>query len=590
MQDEIFEADIATLQARMADGSATAESLLLACLARIRAYDQDGPKLNSVVCLAPGALEEARALDQERARHGPRGPLHGIPLLVKDNYDSADMPTSAGALALATHQPTQDAWALGRLREAGAVIVGKTTLHELAAGITNTSSLTGSTRNPYDPRRVPGGSSGGTAAAIAASFATAGLGSDTSGSLRIPAAVNNLVSLRATPGLIGRSGIVPLSPTQDCAGPLARSVHDLALLLDALAGADPQDPASRMGGGGFHARLNPEGLKGLRIGVIGELFGSDADEEEISRRCREALDAMRDLGADVVEIQIPQLTERLRASSLTPLEFRTALAAYLARHPQTPIHSLGGILKRGLHHQALDAVLRLRNATEDSNGSRLAATLLLRQALRDSVQQAMHGLDVLAYPSLRRRPAMIGEPQGGANAQLSPGIGFPALCLPAGFTSDALPLGLELLGRPGSDQALLDAALHWERASQPRRAPFTTPQLLRLPASRRRTLHHAPADPADIAVTLHYEADLPRAELRFQAQAEGRDSDALIALTLHSPLGPVIAPLLRASLSAEGVLPLQGDWAQALLGPGLIVRLYTQRHPLGVDCGRVHTG
>ncbi|MDR3671237.1 MAG: amidase [Holophaga sp.] len=202
-------------------------------LARIAAYDQNGPALNSIVVLNPHALLDADRLDQERKSRGPRGPLHGIPVLLKDNYDTMDMPTSGGTLALARMQPTADAFQAKRLREAGAIILGKATMHELAAGVTTVSSLTGYTLNPYDLARVPGGSSGGPAVAVAASFCAAAMGSDTAGSIRIPAAFQNLVGLRTTRGLASRSGVMPLSSTQDVAAPLARTVSDLAIMLDA---------------------------------------------------------------------------------------------------------------------------------------------------------------------------------------------------------------------------------------------------------------------------------------------------------------------------------------------------------------------
>ena len=234
---EVHEQSILDLQAAQTAGKVTSRGLVDSYLARIQAYDQAGPRLNAIVLINPRAREEAEALDRERGEKGPRGPLHGIPVLIKDNYDTADMPTSGGALALATLQPSADAFQVRKLREAGAVILGKTTMHELASGITNISSLTNQTRNPYDLYRTPGGSSGGTGAAIGASFAAAGMGSDTCGSIRIPAANQNLVGLRGTHGLSSRTGVMPLSSTQDIAGPLARTVTDLAIMLDATVGA-----------------------------------------------------------------------------------------------------------------------------------------------------------------------------------------------------------------------------------------------------------------------------------------------------------------------------------------------------------------
>ncbi len=258
---EVFEQSILDLQAAQTAGRVASKGLVESYLARIAAYDQAGPALNAIVLLNPRARDEAEALDRERAAKGPRGPLHGIPVLIKDNYDTADMPTTAGTLGLATLRPAADAFQVKRLRDAGAVILGKTTMHELAAGITTISSLTGQTRNPYDLARVPGGSSGGTGAAIGASLAAAGMGSDTCGSIRIPAANQNLVGLRATRGLSSRTGVIPLSSTQDVAGPLARTVTDLAIMLDATVGADPQDAVTADA-----ARAHPEVVSGFAQG------------------------------------------------------------------------------------------------------------------------------------------------------------------------------------------------------------------------------------------------------------------------------------------------------------------------------------
>ncbi|MGH9221423.1 MAG: amidase family protein, partial [Vicinamibacterales bacterium] len=263
---EVHEQSIVDLQSAMTSGRVTSRGLVDSYLARIQAYDQAGPRLNSIVLLNARAREEADALDRERAEKGPRGPLHGIPVLVKDNYDTADMPTSGGALALATLQPSADAFQVKRLRDAGAVILGKTTMHELASGITNISSLSSQTRNPYDLYRNPGGSSGGTGAAIGASFAAAGMGSDTCGSIRNPASHNNLVGLRGTQGLSSRTGIVPLSSTQDIGGPIARSIVDLTIMLDATVGADAMDPSTATVAGhippSYRAGLVADTIKG----------------------------------------------------------------------------------------------------------------------------------------------------------------------------------------------------------------------------------------------------------------------------------------------------------------------------------------
>src|SRR5262245_16141071 len=236
---DVYEKTIFDLKNAMESGQVTSRQLVEQYLARIKAYDQNGPKINSFITVNPRALDAADALDAERRAGKIRGPLHGIPVVVKDNYATADMPTTGGSLALEGFETKRDAFMVRKLRDAGAVFVGKTNLHELAYGITSISSMGGQTLNPYDLKRNPGGSSGGTGAAIAANFGAAGLGTDTCGSIRNPSADNNLFGLRGTLGLSSREGIIPLSHTQDTGGPLARTVTDLALMLDATVGYDP---------------------------------------------------------------------------------------------------------------------------------------------------------------------------------------------------------------------------------------------------------------------------------------------------------------------------------------------------------------
>ncbi|HUE96951.1 MAG TPA: amidase family protein, partial [Longimicrobiaceae bacterium] len=248
-QVEVTEATIAELQEAMETGRATSAEITAAYLARIAAYDRGGPRLGAMIRINPNALAEAESLDHERAARGSRGVLHGIPIILKDNYATFDMVTSAGSLALSALRPPADAFQVRRLREAGAVIVGKANMDELASGYVGISSLGGQTLNPYDLTRIPGGSSGGTGASIAASYAAVGWGSDTCGSIRVPASHNNLVGLRATKGLSSIAGILPLSHTQDVGGPLARTVEDLAIALDATIGPDPADPATSALGG-----------------------------------------------------------------------------------------------------------------------------------------------------------------------------------------------------------------------------------------------------------------------------------------------------------------------------------------------------
>jgi amidase len=480
---DVVEKTIFDLKNEMDSGRVTSHQLVEEYLARIKAYDHDGPHINAFITLNSNALHAADALDAERRAGHVRGPLHGIPIVVKDNYATADMPTTGGSLALEGFETARDAFMVKRLRDAGAVIMGKTNLHELAYGITTISSMGGQTRNPYDPTRNPGGSSGGTGAAVAANFAVAGMGTDTCGSIRIPAASNNLFGLRGTAGLSSRDGIIPLSHTQDIGGPLARTVTDLALMLDATVGVDPADPATSASQGHiprtYLGVMGDSSLQDIRIGVVTSLFGSAPEDAEVGGIVRNAIDVMRRLGASVVEITIPGYDELMQGTSVINAEFKFDLMDYLAQFPGAPVRSLDEILSRGLYHNAVDGVLRRANAAESRESEAYRTALARREVARQAVVASMQaqGLTALAYPTLRRKPAPIGEAQGGSNCQLSPTTGLPAIGIPAGFTRDGLPVGLELLGGAFSEPMLLKAAFAYERETHPRRIPPTTPRL-----------------------------------------------------------------------------------------------------------------
>ncbi len=591
---DVFEQSILDLQTAQTAGRVTSRGLVDAYLARIAAYDQAGPRLNAILMINPHAREDADALDRERAAKGPRGPLHGIPVLVKDNYDTADMPTSGGTLGLATMQPSADAFQVKRLRDAGAVILGKTTMHELAAGITTISSLTGQTRNPYDLMRVPGGSSGGTGAAVGASFAAAGMGSDTCGSIRIPSANQNLVGLRATLGLSSRAGVMPLSSTQDIAGPLARTVTDLAIMLDATVGPDPRDATTAEAAAhvprSYRDALKADGLKGARIGVLRSLFGNQPEDDEVGNIVRKALDTMKAQGADIVDVAVPGMDDLLANSSVIADEFKFDLADYLAREPNAPVKSLGEIIDRGLNHDQLDPTFRLRNATEKKDSEHYRQALVKRRALRAAVLAALEEQRVtaLAYPTLRRKPTLIGEPQIGTTCQLSATTGLPAIAVPAGFTPDGLPVALELMGGAFAESHLLTLAYAWEVAATPRRAPFSTPALVkgRAPAPLTATTEVAGAAAGPTA-RIAFTYDRTTGALQYDATTAGLAADRVIALTLQrgdpDQPGPIVAHLLSPGMTAgSATLTMRGSERQQLAAGQLYVHLYTQKAPLGV--------
>lgn len=553
---DVTEKSIAELQDALTSGRVTSRDLVRAYLARIAAYDRSGPKLNAIIVTNPRAIDDADALDRERREKGPRGPLHGIPVVIKDNFETADMPTTGGSIALAGFRTGKDADQVKKLRDAGAVIFAKTNLHELAAGITTISSLGGQTRNAYDPARNPGGSSGGTASAVAASFAAAGMGSDTCGSIRIPASANNLFGLRVTPGVSSTAGVIPLSHTQDVAGPLARSVSDLVTMLDATV------PAT------YRSALDTAALRGKRIGLLKNL----TEDGEVADINRKALDAMKAAGASIEEVTIPGLDDLLRDSSVIVHEFKFDLMDYLAKYPDAPVHSLGEILARGDYDKALETVFRAREKVQARETDAYRSSRVRRAAIRSVVSTTMDELrlDALAYPPLPRKPAIAGEPQlGTSNCQLSASAGFPAISMPAGFTSDGVPVGIELLARPQEEAKLLAIAYAYEQAVHPRRPPVSAPPLIegRAPAPQRF---------ATDAGSVHVDGtfDVMTGKLTYQVSARDRN-DPPIATALHratdGDTGPVIARLPEA-----GDVTLNAAERTAFIEKKLYVKVVTK--------------
>jgi Asp-tRNA(Asn)/Glu-tRNA(Gln) amidotransferase A subunit family amidase len=456
-------------------------------LARIDAYDQRGPALNAISVTNGNALTEAGARDAERRAGTPRGALHGIPVIVKDNYDTAELQTAAGSRSLAGWVPPDDAFLIKKLREAGAVIIAKSNMHEFAYGITTLGSLFGQTRNPYALDRNPGGSSGGTGAAIAANFAAVGMGSDTCGSIRIPASHNSLVGIRGTQGLASRSGIIPLSSTQDIGGPIARTVTDLAIVLDATVGYDPADPQTSASIGNipksYTDYLQLTALRGARLGLLTALLGTDPADAEVAAVVGRAVEEMRGQGAEIVEISIPDLTELLRDRAngflLIRQDFKFDLNAYLAAHPSAPVRTLEEVLASGKFHPAVETQLRNSQAVESRDSQEYLAHIVKRKVLREAILQAManNHVDALAYPTIRRKANVIAEMQMGTNCQLSANSGLPAIVVPGGFTADGLPVGVELLGRAWSEPQLIKFAYAYEQATRHRRPPGSTPAL-----------------------------------------------------------------------------------------------------------------
>ena len=584
---DVMEKSIEELQRALASGEVTSRQLVELYLARIDAYDQHGPSLNAIIAINPRARETADQLDAERAAGKIRGPLHGIPVLVKDNYETVEMATSAGSIALAGFHPKRDAYLVKRLKAAGAVVLAKTNMHELAAGITTVGSRFGQTLNPYDLDRNPGGSSGGTGAAVAANFAAAGMGSDTCGSIRNPASHNNLVGLRGTQGLSSRAGIVPLSSTQDIGGPIAKSIADLAIVLDATVGADPADAVSAASAGhipaSYRAGLRAEQIKGARIGVVRSLFGTAPEDQEVATVVNRALEALKKAGADVNDVVVPGLDDLLRDSSMIAFDFKFDLADYLSRADNPPVKSLGEILDRGMYHAALESTFRLRNAVESRDSDAARRARVKQAALRQVLQAVLdeHQLAALVYPTLRRKPARIGEAQGGTTCQVSAHSGLPALGLPAGVTDDEVPIGMDLLGAAFDEQRLLSLGYSIEKTLALRRPPFSTPPLIagKPPAARTVTVSMAGAPPqkGTVQPAVQFTYDETTARLTYSVTIDARAADPIGTVWLNS--GTAEKPgaarhLLYAGRATSGVAILSAADRRDLREGQLIVRFY----------------
>ena len=574
----VFEASISDLQTALESGDVTSVELVEQYLARIAAYDQKGPALNSIVRINPEARALAAALDAERKHTGTRSLLHGIPIVVKDNYNTVDMPTTGGSVALAGFVPSANATQVDKLIAAGAIILAKTNLHEYAYGITSISSLLGQTRNPYDPRRVPGGSSGGTAAAVAASFAAIGMGSDTCGSIRIPSAFNNLIGLRPTKGLSSIYGVMPLSHTQDVAGPLARGAEDLAIVLDIVAGYDVNDAATEimqlMPSSNFQAQLNTVDISGLRLGKLTSYMA--VADPAIRRQIEQALMWFEEQGAEIVDVEIPDLVSLVARSGVIAQEFRIDLDQYLALFLSRDIANLNDIVDLGLYHEAVQGAL-VRSRAAVMNEEAYAAAIATRAELRLAIEQVLQtqNLDAIVYPPIAELQVFIGENQPGNNCSVSANSGLPALSLPVGFTDSGLPVGMELLGGFLDDASLLSIGYAYEQANVRRQAPSTSPALVAgvVPSPMRFDVSFAESG---IRVSGTLVAEVTTNLLRYDITADTAAGNAIYAATLiidaDSAFGltdPVVLNLLGPQRAAA-----QG---QHFMSPALRQALQQQR-------------
>jgi len=492
-------ASIADTQATIREGRTTCRAIVESYLARIQAYDQTpvGPdhlRLNSIVLVNPDALAEADACDRNFAATHKLPPLGGIAVLIKDNYDTASLQTTGGSLAMKGFVPEHDATMVARLRAAGAIILAKTNMAEWAFSPYQTaSSIAGITRNPYDLTRVPAGSSGGTAAAVAASLGQSGLGTDTGNSIRGPSSHNDLVGIRPTIGLTSRSGIIPLFAHNDVGGPIARSVADAAALLTVLAGPDPDDPVMAIASKqyphpanlDYTQSLDRHGLKGARIGVFRQYFDTKETDPEVKAATEQALKTLKQEGAALVDpFTIPDY-EALE-KKLWCGDFEADLNTYLAKHPNTPYHDLKSIVASGLYLPYIEEEIKgaVEPPQKDDRRSPCSdvyhdpAKIALRNALLAAM--AKENLDAIVYPTWSNPPRKVGDttsPAGDNSQVLSPQTGFPAITIPMGFTHGNLPAGLTILAPAFRESTLVRYAYDFEQTIQQRKEPSLFPPL-----------------------------------------------------------------------------------------------------------------
>jgi Asp-tRNA(Asn)/Glu-tRNA(Gln) amidotransferase A subunit family amidase len=487
----LMEATITDIHDAYRHGQLTCRQLVEQYLDRIAAYDKQGPSLKALITINPRALQVADELDSKYKRSGLTGPLHGIPVILKDNYDTFDMPTTGGNTAMRTSVPPDDAFTVDKMRKAGALILAKANLQEFARGGNSLSSLGGQVLNPYDLTRTPGGSSGGTGAAIASNFAVLGTGSDTGQSVRSPASACSLVGVRCTRGLISRNGVIPASITQDELGPITRTVEDAAKMLDVMVGFDPADPVTGYGVGippqSYADHLQRGALKGARIGVMTNLFGTEARHQEVNRVMEEVISNMQAQGATIVRFTLPAYDTLQSIVVTSTWEAHTAMDAYFASlGPDAPVHTFDQLVASKTATPEAQAALETELAIVDGlNNTVYKDHMVNREKLRLAVSAKMAELNIEAilYPLQKVLVAPVNIPQPERNGTLSNGTGFPAICFPGGFSTPTasaplgVPVGAELLGREFSEPRLLSLAYAYEQAIKARKLPVSTPAL-----------------------------------------------------------------------------------------------------------------
>jgi len=488
-QFDIVETTIPQVHAAMRAKRLTCHALVETYFQRIDTYDKRGPALNGIVVTNADALKQADDLDRRFARSGLSGPLHCVPVIVKDNFETIGLQSANGSLSLKGFISEKDAFQVKRIKAAGAIVLAKSNMGEFAfSPLETVNSILGTTKNPYALNRVPAGSSGGTAASVAASFGLVGLGSDTGNSIRGPSAHNALVGIRSTMGLTSRAGVIPLSYLSDIAGPMARTVEDAVAVFQVIVGEDPDDPVTARSRGHnipqYAASLRRDGLKGARIGVLHQAYerANLGVDEDVARVFAKALEDLNGAGATIIDPAAVDLTAVRRDQNAgTCRGFKYDINAYLEKQGnRVPVHNLDEIVASGRFHESVRGRLEQaqRSSPQGPESSACKAEASYRDAFAAAVTKTMDDLklDAFVYPTWSQPPQLIGQANqqtAGDNSQVfSPTAGFPAINVPMGYTSNGvLPAGLTLLGRAWSEATLIRLAYAYEQATRHRRPP-----------------------------------------------------------------------------------------------------------------------
>ncbi len=487
------EATIADVHAAMQAGRLTCRQMVSAYLARIEAYDKKGPALNAITLTNPNAMIEADAMDARFKQKGLMGPLHCVPAIVKDNFETVGLQSAGGSLALRGFASDKDAFQVARIKAAGAIVIAKSNMAEWAFSNVETvnSLMPGYTRNPYALDRSTAGSSGGTAAAIAANFGLIGLGSDTGNSIRGPSGHQALAGIRSTMGLTSRAGVIPLNLLADIAGPMTRTLGDSTIVLQVIAGEDPADPATAAARGGklpdYRASLVPGGLKGTRIGILHQAYETGGVDKDVAQVFAAAVEAMRRAGAVIVdpaEVGLDAIKRNPDAG--TCMGFKYDVNAWFTSHGnRIPLHSLAEVIASEKFHPSIEVRILAAQKSEPQGPESDACEheMSYRRAFGAAVTKAMDEmkLDAFVYPTWSFPPRLIGDlntPDGDNSQVFSPISGFPAITVPMGYTRDSrLPAGVTFFGRAWDEARLIKLAYGYEQATKHRRAPDTTPPL-----------------------------------------------------------------------------------------------------------------